>query len=97
MYLTQGAFKLSIFKHKNTLLASWAALIMLAAMLIDPAVQLVFQFPSRLSVQTTASPEFKSSPLYDPTTIPFQGLMIRHNHITGERKFNNLSRYLAIC
>ena len=59
---------------------------MLAAMLIDPAIQLVFRFPSRLSIQPAAIPNLKTSRLYDPTAIPFGGLMVRTGRITGERK-----------
>lgn len=64
-----GGFVLVVLKHRRALLASMASLIMLTSLLIDPFLQLVFQFPVRLSVVDTNPPTIRSSTVYDPTGL----------------------------
>lgn len=65
-----GAFMLAVSKHRTTLLATGASLIMITSLLIDPFLQLVFQFPIRLTQVRTNSPNIQTSQVYDPTGLP---------------------------
>ena len=65
-----GATKFLAFKHKTALLASWAALLTIVATMVDPALQLVFSFPSRLANDPTAAPAFPVTYTYaTPSSI----------------------------
>ncbi len=68
-----GSLKLLIAGHKVTLLASCAAGIMLAALFVDPFVQLVLSFPSRGTLATTESASFQTAQLYDPNQYLLDG------------------------
>ena len=61
-----GSFELLVAKHKNTLLASIAASIILAALLVDPFVQLVLSFPSRPTLAERQDSSFQIATMYDP-------------------------------
>lgn len=61
-----GSLQLLISKHKTTLLASIAASIILAALFVDPFVQLVFSFPSRRTLATRQESFFQIATMYDP-------------------------------
>ncbi|KAL8768246.1 MAG: hypothetical protein Q9209_005476 [Squamulea sp. 1 TL-2023] len=61
-----GALKLLVFKRKTTLLASIAAVIVLAALFVDPFVQLVFSFPSRRTLASAQNSSFQTATIYDP-------------------------------
>ena len=61
-----GSLKLLSYKHKNTLLASTAATIVLGALFVDPFVQLVFSFPSRRTLAPTQDSSFHIATIYDP-------------------------------
>jgi hypothetical protein len=65
-----GAFMLVVTKNKTTLLAGCASLIMIAALLMEPFIQLVFSFPSRLTTVTGALVPIYASQVYDPSSLP---------------------------
>ena len=48
------------------MLATGASFIMLAALFVDPALQLVFRFPQRLAPANEAVPTFQTTQIYDP-------------------------------
>ncbi|KAL9091852.1 MAG: hypothetical protein Q9159_001224 [Coniocarpon cinnabarinum] len=79
-----GAFKLSIFKHKNTLLATLAALVMLASLIVDPAIQLVFEFPERLSLKANAQPGIQTSSYYVTNSTGYNGPGMGRNPNVGQ-------------
>ena len=60
-----GALKLSVYKHKSTFLASWAALIILAALLVGTFLQLVFSFPQRAAPASGALAALGVTTIYD--------------------------------
>ena len=55
-----------LIKHKSRLLASTAAIIVLAALFVDPFVQLVLSFPSRRTLASTQDSSFQIATIYDP-------------------------------
>lgn len=60
--------KLFFRKHRNVLLASWASLIVVIAMFVDPFTQLVFQFPTRRSISPGIPVSFSIAKSYDSGT-----------------------------
>lgn len=65
-----GAALLVIHKNRTALLAVCASLITLGALLIDPFLQLVFDFPSRLTTVASSAPNIASTRVYDPFQLP---------------------------
>ncbi|KAL7931830.1 hypothetical protein V8C35DRAFT_308682 [Trichoderma chlorosporum] len=62
-----GGFILILRQHIKSLLACFAALITIASLLMDPFVQLVFSFPSRLVVDSELLSSFSASRVYIPS------------------------------
>ncbi|KAK4062835.1 uncharacterized protein Triagg1_9705 [Trichoderma aggressivum f. europaeum] len=62
-----GGFVLILRRHRHSLLACFAALITIAGLLMDPFVQLVFSFPSRLVVDSELVSSFSASRNYTPS------------------------------
>lgn len=52
-------------KHKGAALASVAALIVMISILVDPFVQLVFSFPSRMVPASSAAPSLLTTKVFD--------------------------------
>lgn len=66
-----GALLLVMLRNKTTLLASCASVVTLASLLLDPFVQLIFDFPSELRPAVEgAAPGILSSQTYDPFALP---------------------------
>ncbi|KAI8961686.1 hypothetical protein F5Y11DRAFT_325404 [Daldinia sp. FL1419] len=74
-----GAIELLWRKNIRTLLASLAAIIVLVSMLIDPFVQLVFDFPALAKPDPTANAFLNRTQVYDPNGY------IMDAHLTGTR------------
>ncbi|KAF3061486.1 hypothetical protein GL218_03677 [Daldinia childiae] len=72
-----GAFQLLWRKNIRTLLASLAAIVVIVSMLVDPFVQLVFEFPALSQPVSTASALLNQTQVYDPN-----GYII-DAHLTG--------------
>lgn len=67
-----GSLKLLFTRHKNSLLASCAASVMLATLFIDPFIQLVFTFPSqRTLIPLVNHASIQIAQLYDPNQYQF--------------------------
>ena len=66
-----GSIKLLVAGHKNTFLASCAAAVVLAALFVDPFVQLVLTFPTRSTLAPTSDTTFLTTRLYDPNQYTF--------------------------
>ncbi|KAI0148251.1 hypothetical protein F4776DRAFT_606813 [Hypoxylon sp. NC0597] len=65
-----GALQLLVVKNRKTLLAMCASALVLAALLVDPFLQLVFTFPQQLTPVDGASPTIRTSQVYDPFALP---------------------------
>ncbi|KAI1658412.1 hypothetical protein F4813DRAFT_395758 [Daldinia decipiens] len=72
-----GAVQLLWKKNIRTLLASLAAIVVIVSMLVDPFVQLVFEFPALSLPVSTASALLNQTQVYDPN-----GYII-DAHLTG--------------
>lgn len=64
-----GAFLMLLLRNKMALLASCASAVTLASLLLDPFVQLIFDFPSELRPAPGKAPEILSSQVYDPFAL----------------------------
>ncbi|KAH6986856.1 hypothetical protein EDB80DRAFT_731062 [Ilyonectria destructans] len=64
-----GAFLLMVSKHRTTLLATCASFIMLLSLLMDPFLQLVFEFPIKLTEVDGMPSKILTSHVYDPTNL----------------------------
>ncbi|KAI1772914.1 hypothetical protein F4818DRAFT_128224 [Hypoxylon cercidicola] len=73
----RGALCFAISKNKTALLAVCASIVTLAALVMDPFLQLVIDFPSRLTPETDSSPTILTSQVYDPFHLPS-----RYGHAT---------------
>lgn len=62
-----GSFKLIVLRHRHALVASFAALVVLVALLVDPFIQLVFSFPLRPVWDPTHSPTFQTATEWNPS------------------------------
>ncbi|KAL7916904.1 hypothetical protein GGI35DRAFT_486044 [Trichoderma velutinum] len=62
-----GGLILVLRQHRHSILACFAALITIAGLLMDPFVQLVFSFPSRLAVDSELLCSFSASRNYTPS------------------------------
>ena len=65
-----GALVLIISKNKSTVLASCASVLVLLSLLMDPFMQLIFNFPSKLSTMSTLPDPLFTSQVYDPQALP---------------------------
>lgn len=65
-----GSAKFFLLKHVKMLPVSLAALITVAALFVEPAVQLVLAFPTALRPAPGQSALFSTTNVYDPTHIP---------------------------
>ncbi|KAI0852740.1 hypothetical protein F5Y00DRAFT_272400 [Daldinia vernicosa] len=72
-----GAIQLLWMKNIRTLLASLAAIVVIVSMLVDPFVQLVFEFPALSRPVSTASAFLNQTQVYDPNGY------IMDAHLTG--------------
>ena len=70
-----GSLKLLLAGYRITFLATLAAGVMLAALFVDPFVQLVLSFPSRETLAPTENASFQTAQLYDPN----QYILDAHN------------------
>lgn len=64
-----GAAQLIILQHRRALLATCASLITISALLVDPFIQSVFQFPIRLTPVQGVNPGIATSQVYDPAYL----------------------------
>ena len=62
--------QLALAKNRTALLAVCASVITIAALVIDPFIQLVFSFPSILTPVAGATPTILTSQIYDPFSLP---------------------------
>ena len=63
-----GSLRLLFAKNKsNTVLASSAAIVVIAALFVDPFVQLVFHFPSRRALAPIQNAAFQIAQVYNPS------------------------------
>ncbi|PPJ52611.1 hypothetical protein CBER1_10676 [Cercospora berteroae] len=62
-------------KHKDAVRASCAAFLVLAALLVDPFVQLSIRFPSKPfpETQNVTAATFRTTTAYNPSAIPYTG------------------------
>ncbi|KAI1473816.1 hypothetical protein F4774DRAFT_402981 [Daldinia eschscholtzii] len=72
-----GAFELLRRKNIRTLLASLASIVIIISLLIDPFIQLVFEFPAISKPDPTAKAALNQTEVYDPN-----GYVI-DSHLTG--------------
>ena len=63
-----GAFGFIVQKHWSASFASLAAIIVLASLLVDPFVQLVFAFPASRVVDARGQAELRKATSYDSGT-----------------------------
>ena len=70
-----GSLKLLLAGYRITFLATLAAGVMVAALFVDPFVQLVLSFPSRETLAPTENASFQTAQLYDPN----QYILDAHN------------------
>ena len=66
-----GSLQLLVFKHKNALVASGAAIVTILALFADPFVQLVFTFPSQRTISPTMNASFLTTRMHDPMAYEF--------------------------
>ncbi|KAI1383618.1 uncharacterized protein F4822DRAFT_421166 [Hypoxylon trugodes] len=64
-----GALQLVVLKNRTTLLAGCASLLVLAALFVDPFLQLVFTFPQSLTPVEGSSPAIRATQVYDPSAL----------------------------
>lgn len=68
------------YVDKKSLLASWAALVTIFALFVDPALQLVIVQPSKLAPSSQQpAPAFQVSQVYDPNDYPDDGHLTFYN------------------
>ncbi|KAI1406759.1 hypothetical protein F5Y13DRAFT_197181 [Hypoxylon sp. FL1857] len=65
-----GALQLLVLKNKKALLALCASSLVLASLLVDPFLQLVFTFPQQLTPMEGSPPTIRTSQVYDPFALP---------------------------
>ena len=76
-----GSIKLIVKQNRKALLASWAALITVTALLIEPAFQLVFSYPTKLSSVPEMRPEFRATQKYDPNNYFTDGHLVYYTGV----------------
>ena len=69
-----GAAKFILLQRQKALLGCSAAVITVAAILVDPALQLILSFPSRLAVDDNAVSNFQVARVFDPNNYPYTRL-----------------------
>ncbi|KAL8691957.1 MAG: hypothetical protein Q9218_002919 [Villophora microphyllina] len=66
-----GSLQLLVFRHKNALIASSAAIVTILALFVDPFVQLVFAFPSQGTLSPIVNATFLTTQVHDPMAYEF--------------------------
>ena len=69
-----GASVLILTRNKSTALASCASILVVLSLLMDPFMQLIFDFPMRLVTESDKPDPILTTQMYDP-----QGLLARNN------------------
>ena len=81
-----GAAMLMLRKHRHTVLASVAAFIITASILVDPFVQLVFSFPSRMVLDSGSAPYLQTTKAFDFVTPNWQSGLCMSSLYTSLQK-----------